>query len=718
MPVARNRYEAEWMRVAARHRAGRGARHARRGPRRRRASRWPGCRRSAIPVWKALLRDGAHRSRHRRARSATCWAASTPPRPTDPTSRARFPTDAIFYAIRLEPYLVADRRARTPTSPIASPRWSRRPQAHKRVLVHGDFSPKNMLIGPAGPGDPRCRMRVVRRSRVRPRVRAEPPAAQGRVAAAVARALRRRVRPRCATRYSRARRAGSLADALDARVAALLPALMLARIDGKSPVEYLTDDARATRSARSRARMLSHAGRAPLASAIAAIAIAPMTPTHDQSRARAPRLGFARAARPSRPRSCWRAASSAARIAPAGASRGSREAVDLRDGGTRFGGFDVAQRDRQRARSDRARALRHGRARPGGRRRGADRARRHAEQGAARRQRDGRGVARRRACRAPRRTACRCGATSPATSRCHAAAARGPDLRRRRARGPAHRHPGPDGDADRRVERSPTRSTMVAEVYRAAGELMQRRRQARRRRRRRRLVAAVRRRTRRRCELIVRAIERAGYRPGRATPRSRSTSPRPSSAATAVTGSALEQRELDRDGDGGDAARLDRALSDRLDRGSVRRGRPRRRGSLHARRRRSRADHRRRLPDDQRAARRTTRRPTQRVQRGADQAQPGRHADRGARRARRRHGARASARSSRRARARPRTSSIAHLAVGWNAGQLKVGSFARGERMAKWNEVLRIEEASARACRRGRVTAQLAMSFSQRRPHR
>ena len=35
---------------------------------------------------------------------------------------------------------------------------------------------------------------------------------------------------------------------------------------------------------------------------------------------------------------------------------------------------------------------------------------------------------------------------------------------------------------------------------------------------------------------------------------------------------------------------------------------------------------------------------------------------------------------------------IAHLAVGWNAGQLKVGSFARGERMAKWNEVLRIEE--------------------------
>ena len=35
---------------------------------------------------------------------------------------------------------------------------------------------------------------------------------------------------------------------------------------------------------------------------------------------------------------------------------------------------------------------------------------------------------------------------------------------------------------------------------------------------------------------------------------------------------------------------------------------------------------------------------------------------------------------------------VAHLAVGWNAGQLKVGSFARSERMAKWNEALRIEE--------------------------
>jgi enolase len=37
---------------------------------------------------------------------------------------------------------------------------------------------------------------------------------------------------------------------------------------------------------------------------------------------------------------------------------------------------------------------------------------------------------------------------------------------------------------------------------------------------------------------------------------------------------------------------------------------------------------------------------------------------------------------------------IVHLATGWNAGQLKVGSFARSERMAKWNEGIRIEDSA------------------------
>ncbi|MGN6308717.1 MAG: phosphopyruvate hydratase [Xanthobacteraceae bacterium] len=39
---------------------------------------------------------------------------------------------------------------------------------------------------------------------------------------------------------------------------------------------------------------------------------------------------------------------------------------------------------------------------------------------------------------------------------------------------------------------------------------------------------------------------------------------------------------------------------------------------------------------------------------------------------------------------------IVHLSIGWDAGQLKVGSFSRSERMAKWNECLRLEEALGR----------------------
>jgi len=48
---------------------------------------------------------------------------------------------------------------------------------------------------------------------------------------------------------------------------------------------------------------------------------------------------------------------------------------------------------------------------------------------------------------------------------------------------------------------------------------------------------------------------------------------------------------------------------------------------------------------------------------------------------------------------------IVHLAVGWGTGQLKVGSFARGERMAKWNEALRIEERLGERARFAGTTA-------------
>ena len=62
---------------------------------------------------------------------------------------------------------------------------------------------------------------------------------------------------------------------------------------------------------------------------------------------------------------------------------------------------------------------------------------------------------------------------------------------------------------------------------------------------------------------------------------------------------------------------------------------------------------------------------------------------------------------------------IVHLAIGWNAGQLKVGSFARRERMAKWNEALRIEEAlgaQARFAGRERVCPAACRSRNERGP--
>ena len=112
-------------------------------------------------------------------------------------------------------------------------------RATRRVLVHGDFSPKNLLAGPEGPmivdaecawfGEPAFDLAFVLNHLM----------------------LKRLWRPAFAGAYASAfdaLRAAYLAHvtwepvgALDERAAALLPGLMLARIDGKSPVEYLTD---------------------------------------------------------------------------------------------------------------------------------------------------------------------------------------------------------------------------------------------------------------------------------------------------------------------------------------------------------------------------------------------------------------------------------------------------------------------------------------------
>jgi aminoglycoside phosphotransferase (APT) family kinase protein len=233
-PVERNRWEVEWMRIA-------GGIAPEAVPAILGEDRATGCFAMAYlapdthPVWKDLLQAGI-------IELATAAAigdvlgrihAATADRPD---IAARFPTDDIFHAIRLEPYLVAAARAH----PDLAARFDalvETTRTTKRVLVHGDFSPKNLLIGPVGPvildaecawyGDPAFDVAFVLNHLL----------------------LKSSWRPQWRARYLDAY--VTLADAYFAhvawetpasceqRTAALLPGLMLARVDGKSPVEYL-----------------------------------------------------------------------------------------------------------------------------------------------------------------------------------------------------------------------------------------------------------------------------------------------------------------------------------------------------------------------------------------------------------------------------------------------------------------------------------------------
>ena len=188
------------------------------------------------PVWKRKLLDGdvAPEMAASVARAVVRLHAASAG--SDDVAM-RFATDAIFHAIRLEPYLVAT-GARHPDLASALSALVERTAATRHALVHGDMSPKNILLGPRGPvlldaecawyGDPAfdaafCLNHLL---------------------------LKCVARPEWAPAYLACYRAFGDAyldgvtwerrDAIEARIASLLPALLLARIDGKSPVEYLT----------------------------------------------------------------------------------------------------------------------------------------------------------------------------------------------------------------------------------------------------------------------------------------------------------------------------------------------------------------------------------------------------------------------------------------------------------------------------------------------
>jgi len=190
------------------------------------------------PVWKARLRDG-HADVGFAAEVGRRIAAIHAHAAAQPGLAAAFPTDEIFHAIRLEPYLLATARAHPDLASVLEDIAAVTARS-KRTLVHGDVSPKNILCGPAGPvfldaecawwGDPAFDLAFCLNHLLLKCLWA-PKASAGFMACFEA----------LAARYL-AGITWEAADALEARAARLLPGLFLARVDGKSPVEYLTDE--------------------------------------------------------------------------------------------------------------------------------------------------------------------------------------------------------------------------------------------------------------------------------------------------------------------------------------------------------------------------------------------------------------------------------------------------------------------------------------------
>ncbi len=236
-PVSRNAYEWAWMHFAARHapqavptplahdaRAGLFA-MAYLPPQQH-------------PVWKAQLLAG-------RVAPATAAAVG---RLLGELHQASSGSEALarefdsgenFHALRLEPYLLATARRHPDLAP-ALHRLAERTAVTHVALVHGDVSPKNVLVGPRGPvlldaecawyGDPAfdvafCLNHLLLKCLPRPDCRS---------------ALRLSFDAFVEAYFAAAR--FEPRQALEARAAGLLPGLMLARVDGKSPVEYVCDE--------------------------------------------------------------------------------------------------------------------------------------------------------------------------------------------------------------------------------------------------------------------------------------------------------------------------------------------------------------------------------------------------------------------------------------------------------------------------------------------
>ncbi len=189
------------------------------------------------PVWKAELVAGHADAGFARAVGAALVAIHR--RSTTQHELAReFANEATFEPIRIEPYLRATARAH-PDLAARLESLAALTLATRLALIHGDVSPKNILHGPQGPvfldaecacwGDPAfdlafCLTHLLLKG--------------------VLREDRREACLACFETLAETYLDGVTWEGrsgIESRAAALVPAFLLARVDGRSPVEYLDE---------------------------------------------------------------------------------------------------------------------------------------------------------------------------------------------------------------------------------------------------------------------------------------------------------------------------------------------------------------------------------------------------------------------------------------------------------------------------------------------
>ena len=160
-----------------------------------------------------------------------------------PKLAADFGHDDLFRALRIDPYLITtSERHRDIAARLRE--LAQTTLETRRTLIHGDVSSKNILVGPAGPvfldaecavyGDPafdiafclnhlllKC---MARRDSIHSLLESY----------------------RCLAESYMSGISWEPKDALETRAGHLIPALLLARVDGKSPVTYLNEADKAT----------------------------------------------------------------------------------------------------------------------------------------------------------------------------------------------------------------------------------------------------------------------------------------------------------------------------------------------------------------------------------------------------------------------------------------------------------------------------------------